>query len=87
MPNHIKDNFGKVFNETLPSFRDAVVTNKKPANEPMQFLINDLPEIANFLKKNRVWHEASWRSYQFYRSKIRRKYCAGKTPWKVQKPC
>ena len=52
MPNHIKDNFKKVFNETLPSFRDAVVTNKKKtANEPMQFLINGVTEYANFYNK------------------------------------
>ena len=29
LPTRIKDNFEKVFNETLPFFRDAVVTNKK----------------------------------------------------------
>ena len=29
LPDCFKDNFEKVFNETLPSFRDAVVTNKK----------------------------------------------------------
>ena len=56
LPNHIKDNFEKVFNETLPSFRDAVLTNKKikghkTANEPMQFLINGLPENANSYNK------------------------------------
>ena len=52
LPNHIKDNFEKVFNETLPSFRDAVVTNKKrTANEPPQFLINGLPEKANSYNK------------------------------------
>ena len=56
LPNHIKDNSGKVFNQTLPSFRDAVVTNKKnkghkTANEPVQFLINGLPENANFYNK------------------------------------
>ena len=46
LSNHIKVNFEKVFNKTLPSFRDAVVTNKKrTANEPMQFLINGLPEM------------------------------------------
>ena len=40
LPNHIKDNFEKVFSKTLPSFRDAVVTNtKKTANEPMQFCL------------------------------------------------
>ena len=82
LPNHIKDNFEKVFNETLPSLRDAVLTNKKikghkTANEPMQFLINGLPENANSYNN----------SYHFYRPKIRRKYCASKTPWNVQKPC
>ena len=29
MPNNIRNIFEKVFNENLPSFRDAVVTNKK----------------------------------------------------------
>ena len=29
LPNYIKEYFEKVFNEILPSFRDAVVTNKK----------------------------------------------------------
>ena len=52
LPNHIKDNFKKVFNHTLPCFRDAVVTNnKKTANEPMQFPINGLPENANSSNK------------------------------------
>ena len=50
LPNHIKDNFEKVF-ETLPSFRDSVVTNKKTANEQMQFLIDGLPENANSYNK------------------------------------
>ena len=45
-----------IFNETLPSFRDFFVTNKKikgqkTANEPMHFLIKGLPENANFYLK------------------------------------
>ena len=56
LPNHFKDNFEKVFNENLPSFRDAVLTNKKikghkTANQRMQFLINGLTENANSYNK------------------------------------